>query len=611
MKENYIILEGKNYDSLVEEALNKLGVKKDEINVEILEKKKSLFSSSIKIKVSLKAIKTVEMIEKRLEKIYTDSLSDIDIDIDIVKNKQNAVEFLYKEDGVYIKLNKSITIEDAKSKIEMKKISNANLEQLTDAINKNKLHTLIKIAEKQEEAKVDSKCRFRFDADNQNAYIYVNAPSGGKDITEEAIYNALKENKIIFGVNDEEVISIAKNKLYDVETKIAEGIEPFNGESAKLQYHFDTNIETKLLEDEGGKIDFRELSIIKNVKAGQVLVTLIPASAGIPGRSVLGEDIQTKEGKRLVLPKGKNVSITEDGLSLISNIDGEVKLIDAKVNVFSVYEVPANVDNSTGNVRFLGKVVVNGNVITGFTVEAEGDVEVYGVVEGAKIISKGNIILHRGIQGMNKGELYCDGDLVAKFIENSVIEVKGNINSDAIMHSHVVCGKKLVVSGRKGLLVGGSFKVSDEIKAKVIGSPMATVTELEVGVNPDLRKRYEQLKQEKKSINENLAKVKQAVDMLTKISQKVELPPDKSDLLAKSIQAKNQLTLKLDANSSNIKEMETFLDELSKGKVKVSGVIYPGVRLTIGSSMMYIKDPFEYLTLYRENAEIKIGPYEN
>ena len=212
---------------------------------------------------------------------------------------------------------------------------------------------------------------------------------------------------------------------------------------------------------------------------------------------------------------------------------------------------------------------------------------------------------------MNKGELYCDGDLVAKFIENSVIEVKGNIHSDAIMHSHVVCGKKLEAAGRKGLIVGGNFKVGDEIKAKVIGSPMATLTELEVGVNPDMRKRYEILKQEHKGIIENLEKVTQAVDVLTKIRQKTELPQDKLELLAKSIQAKLQLAMKLESNSIDMKEMESYFEELSKGKIKASDVIYPGTRVTIGSSMMYVKDPLQYLTLYRANAEVKIGPYEN
>lgn len=606
MNDETIILEGKNLDSLIEEGMKKLDKSKEQLNVEILESKKGLFSSHFKVKISLKHDKTIENIERRLEDIYNSPL------MSEITQAPKDVEFIYKEDGVFIKLSKVIPIHELKLKIDLKKISGVNYDALAQSLKNAIPDAMIKIADKQIEEIIDSKCNITFSTNQLEAFLYVMPPSNnGKSIDEETIRNALKANNVVFGILDEEIKKVVENKLYDMEIKIAEGIMPINGADAKLEYHFETDAETKLLESESGKVDFRELSLIKNITAGEVLVSIIPAVEGIPGKSVTGEDIKPKEGKHLQLPKGKNVSISEDGLQLISNINGEVKLIDGKVNVFSLFTVPANVDNSTGNIRFIGKVIVKGNVLTGFSIEAEGDVEVFGVVEGAKIISKGNIVLHRGIQGMNKGELYCDGDLVAKFIENSIIEVKGNIHSDAIMHSHIVCGKKLEASGRKGLLVGGSFKVSDEIKAKVIGSPMATITELEVGINPDMRRRYETLKVEYKSIIENLEKMNQAVDLLTKISQKSELSFEKREILAKSIQAKLQLSQKLEENNKEIKELEVYLEELSKGKIKVTDVIYPGTRVTMGSSMMHVKDPLQYLTLYRSGADIKIGPYEN
>jgi uncharacterized protein (DUF342 family) len=288
-----------------------------------------------------------------------------------------------------------------------------------------------------------------------------------------------------------------------------------------------------------------------------------------------------------------------------------VKIIDGKVNVFSVYEVKHNVDNSTGNIRFNGKVIVMGNVLTGFIIEAEGDVEVYGVVEGAQIKSNGNIILHRGIQGMNRGELYCEGDLIAKFIENSTINVKGNIQSDAIMHSQITCGKKLEAAGRKGLLVGGTFKVGEEIKARVIGSPMATLTELEVGVSPDMRIKYEEIKIQLKQVTENLDKTTKAIDLLTKMSKNVELPLDKKLLLTKSIQLKQQLEQQQETVLNEQNELEVYFEELSRGKVKVNDVIYPGCRIIIGSSMLYIKDSIKFVSFYRANAEIKMLSYND
>jgi len=116
------------------------------------------------------------------------------------------------------------------------------------------------------------------------------------------------------------------------------------------------------------------------------------------------EDIEVPalDGKPAVLPKGKNVEISEDGQSLIAGIDGQVNYIDGKVSVFANYEVPADVDNSTGNISFVGNVIIRGNVLSGFTVEAGGSVEVMGVVEAAVIKADGDIILRRGCRAWKR-----------------------------------------------------------------------------------------------------------------------------------------------------------------------------------------------------------------
>ncbi len=607
MGKQYVILEGKNYDKLVEEGIQKLNAKKEDIKVDVLETKKQLFSTFYKIKVSLKnADSNLDRIGKNLDSLITSSAA-LNLDTDF---KYKQVDIEYKEDGVYLKINENVTIEDVKEKIILRKVQNVDFDIIRQFILDGIFVNPLKIAEPQIQEKIDAKCKVSLSKDLMEAYVFVTSPILGADITESAIMENLKESGVLEGVKHDVIKKLVREKIYDSDVLVAVGIYPQPGQDSELQYHFDVTTDRKVKIDAEGKIDFRELSLIKNVCKGEKLVTLIPDTQGVPGKNVQGTEVSARDGKKLALPRGKNVEVTEDGIYLISAIDGEVKVLDGKVSVFKIYEVPSNVDNSTGNIHFVGKVSVKGNVITGFEIEAEGDVEVYGVVEGAKIVSKGNIILHRGIQGMNKGELYCDGDLIAKFIENSKIEVKGNIHSDAIMHSQVTCGKKLEVMGKKGLLVGGTIKVGEEVKAKVIGSPMATVTEIEVGINPELRKRYDSVKAEQKQAQENLDKTTQAVDLLSKISQKTELPEDKKILLSKSIQLKLQLQHKIEQLQKEMKELEQSFEDATRGKIKAMDVVYPGTRITIGSSMMYVKDPYKFVTFYRANAEVKIGPFE-
>ncbi len=601
MGNDFIVLEGKDYDKLIAEAMKRLNVTKEELHVEVLESKKNLFSSYFKLKIWSGDNKTLEAIESNIDSILNESQNSRD------KN----IEFNFMEDGVYIKVEKGVTMVDIVTKIDLRRIQNVNLAQIRQAVENKNFDSWIKIAEPQEEKLIDSECIVKLSNDKMKAYITLTRPVGGADITENAIYEALKINSVVFNIKDDEIKNAVAMKAYDKEILVAEGIEPIAGQDAELVYYFDTSNERLVNIDKDGKIDYHELSLIKNVTAGQKLVTLKPHTEGIAGKNIMGVEVPGKAGKKLALPKGKNVNVGNDGLELTAAVDGEVKIIDGKVNVFSVYEVKQNVDNSTGNIRFNGKVVVMGNVLTGFIIEAEGDVEVFGVVEGAQIKANGSIILHRGIQGMNRGELYCEGDLIAKFIENSRIEVRGNIQSDAIMHSQVVCGKKLEVNGRKGLLVGGSFKVGEEIKAKVVGSPMATITELEVGVSPDMRKKYESIKNELKQTTDNLDKTAKAVELLTKMSKNMELPLDKRLLLSKSVQLKLQLQQKQEQILNEQSELEAYFEELSRGKLKVYDVIYPGSRIIIGSSTMHIKDSVKYVSFYRYNAEIKIGSYDD
>jgi len=601
MSNEHIILEGKDYEKIIAKGMEHFNARKEELNIEVLESKKNLFSSYFKVKISKGESKTLEIIENNIDSILNENM----------KSNDKNIDFDFREDGVYIKADKDVTLVDIVTKIDLRRIQSVDLTKIKQMLEIGNLENWIKIAEPQAEKKIDSECLVIVSKDKMKAYIVISKPIGGKEITIDAIREALKQSDVTFNIKDEAIEKAVSQKTYDKEILVAEGIEPQPGMDAELVYHFDTSTEKSIGIDIDGKIDYHELSLIKNVKAGDKLVTLVPHTQGIPGKNVCGEDVPGKDGKKLALPRGKNVVTSEDGLELAAAIDGEVKIIDGKVNVFSVYEVKNNVDNSTGNIRFNGKVVVMGNVLTGFLIEAEGDVEVYGVVEGARIKSKGNIILHRGIQGMNRGELYCEGDLVAKFIENSKIDVRGNIQSDAIMHSQVTCGKKLEAAGKKGLLVGGTFKVGEEIKAKVVGSPMATITELEVGISPDMRNKFEELKNELKQVTDNLDKASKAVDLLTKMSKNMDLPEDKKVLLAKSVQLKLQLQQKQEQILNEQNELETYFEELSKGKIKVYDVVYPGSRIIIGSSMMYIKDSIKFVAFCRMNAEIKMLSYND
>lgn len=524
-------------------------------------------------------------------------------------------QVLYQSDGVYLSVfpptdnGKRVDLQSVLDRLERKKVQNFDKDLVSIVVQKAG-KAPVKIAGPQEEVSMNATANIMVSPDKMKAYISFIPPENGRMMTKEEIIDFLNENGIIYGINKTSLETIIKFPVYNETIIIAEGSPPVAGQNGKLEFNFEVNKETKPTILEDGKVDFRELNLIQNAKKGQLLCTLIPPVRGTPGKTVYGTDIPATDGKPVALPKGRNVSVSEDGTQLISNIDGQISYIDGKVSVFSTYEVQADVDNSTGNINFIGNVNIRGNVLSGFVVEAGGNVEVMGVVEGAVIKAGGDIILRRGMQGMGKGILISGGDIVARYIENSNIQARNNIKAEAIMHSNVKCGNKLELSGKKGLLVGGSCKVGKEIIAKVIGSHLATATDIEVGMDPTIRERYKALKEEIIAIENDLRKAEQAVVILKKLEMAGTLTPEKKELMTKSIRTKAFLSNRIIEVTEEINHIEGRLQQEAYGKIRCYNFIYPGTKVSIGSCMMYVKENLQYCTLYRDGADIRVGPID-
>lgn len=524
-------------------------------------------------------------------------------------------ELLFKEDGVYLCVyppegdGRRLELKEVLERLARKKVRNFDRGKVELAVARAD-KVPVKIAEPQEEERIDATVKVTVSPDKMKAYVTFTPPDNGRMLTLEEVLDELSKNGVIYGINRTNLETLVKYPVYNEMICIAEGTPPVNGENGKVEFHFDIKRDHRPTILEDGRVDFRELNLIQNIEKGGVLCSLIPPTPGKPGKTVAGTDIPALDGKPAVLPRGRNVVVSEDGTQLVAGIDGQISYIDGKVSVFATHEVKADVDNSTGNINFIGNVVVMGNVLSGFTIEAGGNVEVMGVVEGATIRAGGDIILRRGMQGMGKGILISGGDIIARYIENSNVEARNDIKAEAIMHSNVKCGNKLELSGRKGLLVGGSCKVGKEIIAKVIGSHLATVTEIEVGVDPTVRERYKAVRDEIVQMETDLRKAEQAIAILRKMELSGTITPEKKEMLAKSMRTRVYYSSRLMELKEELGQLEAKLQQEAYGRVRCHDIIYPGTRVAIGSCKMYVKENLHYCTLYRDGADIRVGPVD-
>lgn len=439
---------------------------------------------------------------------------------------------------------------------------------------------------------------------------YKEPGKGGKLLTLEEVREQIQKKGIVFGIDEKAIQDSFDNKRYGFKYIIAKGIAPISGEAATLTFHFDRiqmgKREPKKNED--GTVDFKELGLVINTRQGDVLVSKKPATEGIAGKNVFGQMVAATRGKDVVMPKGKNTQVSEDGLSLVACIDGQINYNHDVVTVSPNYIVNTDVDSGVGNIDFIGNVIVNGGVKSGYTIRAGGNIEIRGPVEAATIIAEGDIVLWYGIQGGDKGELNAQGNIITKFIQNATIHAGSDVISEMIMHSEVSAGGNVMVDQNKGLIVGGSIAAGKGVYVNTLGSCMATVTTIELGRRPHAIARYKQLQQTYFELKERCCKTDQNVSFL-KLKGLRGLSKDKKVMLEKVLQVQKQLQQELAKVEREYFALRDTIQKIDTGIIKVSNIIYPGVRVTIGDTVKCFIEEAQYCTITKVEGDINIGPY--
>lgn len=419
----------------------------------------------------------------------------------------------------------------------------------------------------------------------------------------------IRQEVVTYGLMNEQVEQVINQRITSP-TVIARGAPPVQGEDATIEFLFPTERLSSLpKEGEDGRVDFRETSVIHNIRKDEVLAVKTMATKGTLGRDVHSREVEPKPGKDKSLVLGRNVAWSGDGLQLIATADGEPTLLGNRISVLSVHEVPGGVNFRSGNIDFLGNVIIRGNVESGFTVKAEGDITVSGTVEAAMIYCGGSLTVMGGIIGQDKTEIKCGGHLTAYYVERSNLEVGGDIKvRDAIMHSRVSAGGSIFLTGRKGLLVGGLCRASDQVELQVLGSRLGTATEIEVGVNPGIRAELIRVEED----------LKKGLDNIDKSSKILNLLERENSSAPERVQMRERISMTVVAlaqeNAIFEKRRLELIDEIQsrnqdRGRIKVRDTIFPGVRVTIGKATMAIRDEVRFATLSYGGGEIVIQSY--
>ena len=428
----------------------------------------------------------------------------------------------------------------------------------------------------------------------------------GERMSAGEFLNDLAHKNITFGIKTNLIESYFENPIYCTDLLVAKGQQPRQGEDARIEYYFETDLKAKPTLKSDGSVDFFNLNTINHCTKGDVLARLFPADPGEPGRSVYNEKINPREVKRAVLRYGRNISISEDKTVLTALTNGHVTLVDDKVFVSNVLELE-NVDISTGNIEYEGSVTVNGNVCANFSVSAKENIEVKGIVEGAFLEAGGNIVIARGMNGMARGVLKAGGNVIAKFIENAKVTAGGYVSTESILHSEVMAGTEITVSGKRGFVTGGRVSASNLIKVKTLGSAMGVDTIVEVGMDPGMKIRVQELQKEIVECQKSIEKIRPVRVALTqKMAQGIKLHPEQIKGLQDMLQKENEIRQFMEKDQKELTSLLEIMDECVHAKIEVTGEVFAGTKICISDVSMVVKSSMSYCKFIKEHGDVKM-----
>lgn len=532
-----------------------------------------------------------------------------------MSGRNGYFKLVIKDDGIYIQLfeaelgGRSIIYDELSNYLMDRKIYEYDKAALGRALlslkDKAEVRLTGNIIPPQDES-----ARVELSEDRMKAKCRFYAPSNdGKLFVKDDIITLLVKAGVKYGVDEMRIDQFLMERKYCTDYLLAVATPAVQGHDAVITYHFNTDLTMKPRTNEDGSVDFHQLDIISRCKKGDLLATLTPVDYGKPGIDVCGTVIRPNKVNNRILRHGNKITLSEDGLRLYSEVDGHVSLAEGRVFVSDTYEVPADVDASTGDIEYDGNVIVKGNVITGYSVKAKGDVEVNGVVEGAYIEAGGQIILRRGMQGMNKGILKASGNIVSKFIENSEVIAGGYITTESIMHSRISSKGDIIVGGRRGFVTGGEIRSGTLISVKTAGSHMGTSTLLEVGIDPkileefrELEKRIAELQSEKDRIIQAVAAVRK------KLQSGGTLHYDKLEGLRQLTQGNVIIEEQLQKTRKRYDELRFEIEGNQTGMIKVQDTVYPGTKIVISNVIYFVREEVQHTKFIRDRADIKLIP---
>ena len=394
----------------------------------------------------------------------------------------------------------------------------------------------------------------------------------------------------------EDVAKHVSNGEKVTERRIAKGRAAETGADGKILFlvKLYTGKGELTVTDKGGG-NLAEIKLFDNIKTGQIVGRVYPPKAGVDGVSALNEKIPAKGGapvkpaldKSVLLKASENKG--DEFQVLVAQVDGYLTEEAGKITVKQELVVDGDLDYHYGNLDFIGKVIVKGDVNKGFVLKAEKGIEIRGALNGASLVtSLGDITVKGLARGQKGARMLCAGTVHLHVAQELDCESQKDIFVDKqAMDCRLSTAGVLRMSGAE--LIGGNTFVAMGLEAAEIGNAHEVNTIVLMGSDIETTSEYQQLAVHIETHEKAIQMIELHLGPYAKNPARIQMLKDPHRAKMQQMYAKHEQLEK-----SKVKLLARKKEMLEKGKssadLRVNYVkkLYPGVKLLAGELSLAI-----------------------
>ncbi len=419
--------------------------------------------------------------------------------------------------------------------------------------------------------------------DNGNkAYAYIPWIPGNM-VTEEDIYRDLENRGISIGIKRDAITNMISQRRMNEKILIAEGTPAEKGKDGWFEFFVRLDLPRIPAPLPDGGVDYVNIEAFEMVDEGEKIAVYHRAERGHDGQNVFGEVIHANNGLEKNPLKGVGFTIAEDGITYLSRMNGKFEFVNGRIIISNMIVVREDVTAVTGRLEVDGSVYVIGSVYSGGYIKATGDIIIEHNVETGRLIAGGNVMIKKGSCSKNDCFIEAEGEVSGSFFEAANINAGGNVKANYIMNSNINTLGKVIVSGSKGMLLGGRICAVRGVDTYNLGNSSHLRTVLEIGRNDTYNKEQARFADKRLQILNQLSALENEWNKILKaLPSKKELAEEIIKKLNGAIVAKDHELAELDAEASKLANL-TDPEQNMKDPVCVRGNAYEGSVITINT----------------------------